>query len=40
MSMIETARLTIRPPVEEDRDRFAEMFTDPASAVAGGVSRR
>jgi len=29
----ETARLTIRPPVESDRPRFVELFTDEAFTV-------
>jgi RimJ/RimL family protein N-acetyltransferase len=33
MPPIETDRLTIRPPVEDDRARFVEMFTDPAFTV-------
>ncbi|MBZ2197701.1 GNAT family N-acetyltransferase [Occultella gossypii] len=33
MSTIETGRLTIRPPVEEDRDSFVAMFTDEAFTV-------
>jgi len=33
MPQIETDRLTIRPPLEEDRARFVEMFTDPAFTV-------
>ena len=33
MPPIETDRLTIRLPVEDDRARFVEMFTDPAFTV-------
>lgn len=33
MSPLETDRLTIRPPVEEDRSRFVELFTDEAFTV-------
>jgi hypothetical protein len=33
MPQIETDRLTIRPPVEDDRARFVELFTDPAFTV-------
>ena len=33
MPQIETDRLTIRPPVEDDRARFLELFTDPAFTV-------
>lgn len=31
--MIETERLTIRPPIENDRARFVELFTDEAFTV-------
>ena len=31
--MIETERLVVRPPVEEDRSRFVELFTDEAFTV-------
>ena len=33
MPTAETDRLTIRPPVESDRRRFVELFTDPAFTV-------
>jgi RimJ/RimL family protein N-acetyltransferase len=33
MPTIETDRLTIRPPVESDRARFVELFTDEAFTV-------
>jgi RimJ/RimL family protein N-acetyltransferase len=33
MPPIETDRLTIRLPVEDDRGRFVQMFTDPAFTV-------
>jgi len=33
MPQIETDRLTIRPPVEGDRTRFVELFTDPEFTV-------
>lgn len=33
MPTIETDRLTIRPPVERDRARFVELFTDEAFTV-------
>ncbi len=36
--MIETDRLLVRPPVEDDRARFVELFTDEAFTVwSGGV---
>ena len=34
MPQIETDRLTIRLPVEGDRARFLELFTDPAFTVS------
>lgn len=34
---METNRLIIRPPVESDRDRFIELFTDEAFTVFSGV---
>lgn len=38
MTTIETDRLNIRPPVEQDRARFIELFTDEAFTVfSGGV---
>lgn len=37
MPAIETERLVIRPPVEGDRARFVELFTDAAFTVFGGV---
>lgn len=37
MPATETDRLTIRPPLEGDRDRFVELFTDEAFNVFGGV---
>jgi RimJ/RimL family protein N-acetyltransferase len=33
LSQIETDRLTIRVPLEDDRARFVELFTDPAFTV-------
>lgn len=33
MEEIQTDRLIIRPPVEQDRDRFVELFTDEAFTV-------
>ncbi len=33
MTVIETARLVIRPPEETDRSRFVELFTDEAFTV-------
>jgi len=33
MPQIETDRLTIRLPIEDDRDRFVELFTDAAFTV-------
>ncbi len=38
VSTVETDRLIIRPPVENDRSRFVELFTDEAFTVfSGGV---
>ncbi len=41
MSVIETDRLVLRAPVEDDRDRFVELFTDETFTVfSGGVHDR
>lgn len=37
MSTVETDRLILRAPVEADRARFVELFTDAAFTVFGGV---
>lgn len=37
MTTVETERLLLRPPIEDDRVRFVELFTDAAFMVFAGV---